>query len=326
MDTCDLNRYLPPLVDMKSSDNRDKAFGDLLQQAAIAGTLRVKSVTLGKTRPTNIHLSAGGSLGNYTFRFIKMDLLGGKASGTFRINLNMAEPAFRLNGRLKGFESDLLATSLHQQKRIKGPMDISADITTGGMTLTDLLRNLNGTVVIKADGLTLYGLDIDAVLKKYEETQNFGLIGIGSFFIIGPFGPLLAAAYENVDAALAIGNIGKGETLAKTLMSDWQIQNGIATTRDVAFSTAENRVAVSGQINIAEQNFNNLIFASIDADGCMKFSQSIHGPFHQPEIEKADFVTKHVFGPFQSLVRKTRKLAGGGCETFYSGRVPHPVR
>ncbi|MDF1590299.1 MAG: AsmA family protein [Desulfobacterales bacterium] len=326
MDTFDLNRYLPSTDRKKNPANRGRIFADLLRQPAIAGTLRIKSVNIGKNRLANIHLNAGGSMGNYTLRFIKMDLMKGKGSGTFRFNLNKAKPAFKLKGLLKGFESDLLATSLQQQKRIKGPMDISADITTSGMTLPEWSRNLNGTVAVKANRLSLSGLDIDAILKKYEETQNFGLIGIGSFFIIGPFGPLLAAAYENVDAALAVGTIGEGESLIKTLISDWQIQNGIASARDVAFSTAQNRVAVSGKINIAAQKFNNLTFASIDTDGCMKFSQTIHGPFHQPQIEKSDFVTKHIFGPFQSLYRKTRKLAGGGCEPFYSGRVPHPDR
>lgn len=326
MDTFDLNRYLPLTDRKKIPDKGDETSGDLLRQAAIAGTLRIKSVNVGKVHLADILLNAGGSMGNYTLRFVKMDLMGGKGSGTFRLNLNKAKPFFRLNGQLKGFESDLLATSLHQQKRIKGPMDISANITTSGMMWTEWSRNLNGTVAVKANRITLDGLDIDAILKKYEETQNFGLIGIGSFFIIGPFGPLLAAAYENVDAALAIGSIGTGKSLVKTLVSEWNIQNGIASARDVAFSTAQNRVAVSGKINIAAQKFNNLIFASIDADGCMKFSQTIHGPFHQPEIEKADFASKHIFGPFQSLYRKARKLAGADCETFYSGRVPHPVR
>jgi len=325
MDTFDLNRYLPLTDRKKIPVKRGGATGDLLRQAAIAGTLRINSVKIGNDRLANIHLNAGGSMGNYTLRFIKMELMGGKGSGTFRLNLNKAKPFFRLNGQLKGLASDLLATSLHQQQRIKGPMDISANITTGGITWTEWSRNLNGTVTVKANKLTLDGLDIDAILKKYEETQNFGLIGIGSFFIIGPFGPLLAAAYENVDAALALGSVGTGKSSVKTLVSEWKLQNGIASTQDVAFSTAQNRVAVTGSINIAAQNFNNLTFASLDADGCMKFSQTINGPFHQPQIEKADFVTKHIFGPFQSLYRKTRKLAGAGCETFYSGKVPHPV-
>jgi len=37
----------------------------------------------------------------------------------------------------------------------------------------------------------LYRFDIDALIPKYERSQNFNLVEAGAFFLAGPFGPAL---------------------------------------------------------------------------------------------------------------------------------------
>ena len=32
----------------------------------------------------------------------------------------------------------------------------------------------------------LYGIDIDELIPKYERSQNFNLVDVGAFFLVGP--------------------------------------------------------------------------------------------------------------------------------------------
>jgi len=44
---------------------------------------------------------------------------------------------------------------------------------------------------LNGENLMLYRFDIDALIPKYERSQNFNLVEAGAFFLAGPFGPAL---------------------------------------------------------------------------------------------------------------------------------------
>ena len=253
-----------------------------------------------------------------------MNMFGGKGRGTCLVDLKKAAPFVRVDYRLSGIRSELAAKAFFNKDTVKGPLNIKANMTTRGMILSDLIKNLSGTLSVKGRGITYSHLDLDRIIEEYEDTQHFGFLDIGSFLIMGPFGPLLTRSYENVDAAVALR---KGKSLIKILSSDWKISKGIATSRDVAFSTPKNRIAVKGNINIVTKQFHNLTAALVDKEGCIKYSQTINGPIHDPETIKASFVGKHIVGPLRQLFIKTKKLLlQNKCEAFYKGAVPHPVK
>lgn len=320
----DLNRYLPSKASSKKRAKQDRFDFGPLRHLVVDGRIQGKALDIGKARIRNFQLGVSGKNGLFTLKLVKMDMFGGKGSGTCFIDLKKAKPFIKVDYRMSGVRSELAAKAFFNKDTVKGPLNIKANMTSRGMTSSDLTKNLSGTLSVKGRRITYSHLDLDRIIEEYEDTQNFGFLDIGSFLIMGPFGPLLTRAYENVDTAVAFR---KGKSLIKILNSDWKISKGIATSRDVAFSTSKNRIAVKGNINLVTKRFHNLTAALIDKEGCIKYSQTINGPIHDPETIKASFVGKHIVGPFRQLFIKTKKfLLQNKCEVFYKGAVPHPVK
>lgn len=64
--------------------------------------------------------------------------------------------------------------------------------------------------------------------------------------------------------------------------------------------------------------------ALIDAKGCIRAQQQIHGHFKKPVLEKPSTL-KSLTGPVVKLLEKLGSLfPGGECEVFYAGSVASP--
>ena len=62
----------------------------------------------------------------------------------------------------------------------------------------------------------------------------------------------------------------------------------------------------------------------IDAKGCIRAQQHIHGDFKKPVLEKPSTL-KSLAGPVARLLKKLGSLfPGGECDVFYAGSVAPP--
>ncbi len=89
-------------------------------------------------------------------------------------------------------------------------------------------------------------------------------------------------------------------------------------------ATKENRIALTGRINFVNERFDDVTIALIDAKGCARVKQKIHGPFQKPVVEKPS-VLMSLAGPALNLLKQARDLVTGeSCPAFYTGSVPAP--
>jgi hypothetical protein len=89
-------------------------------------------------------------------------------------------------------------------------------------------------------------------------------------------------------------------------------------------ATKLNRIALKGRINFVDERFDDVTIALIDARGCARVQQKIHGPFQKPVVEKQN-VLMSLAGPALNLLKQARDLfTDGTCEAFYTGSVPAP--
>ena len=110
------------------------------------------------------------------------------------------------------------------------------------------------------------------------------------------------------------------------LVSDWKVEQGVAQAEDVAFATGKNRVALQGGLDFVTGQFADVTTALIDAKGCVKVKQKIHGSFDKPVIEQPS-VLEALAGPAKKLLKQARDIfPGGKCEVFYAGSVAPPGR
>jgi AsmA protein len=89
-------------------------------------------------------------------------------------------------------------------------------------------------------------------------------------------------------------------------------------------ATKKNRVALKGNIDFVNEQFDDVTIALIDAKGCARVKQKIHGPFQKPVVEKPS-VLMSLAGPTLNLLKQASDLVTGGtAEVFYTGSLPAP--
>ena len=85
----------------------------------------------------------------------------------------------------------------------------------------------------------------------------------------------------------------------------------------------ENRIALKGGLDFVNGQYDEVTVAVIDARGCVKVQQRVHGPFMNPVGEKPS-VLGTLTGPTRTLLRQVKRLLGGKCAVFYAGSVASP--
>ena len=198
-------------------------------------------------------------------------------------------------------------------------MDFSASLSTRGKTADEMKRTADGEVSLRGENLTLDGVDLDRTFSRYEASQSFNLVDVGAFFFAGPFAPLITKGYNFASLFQGSG----GSSRIAVLVSDWEVERGIARAKDVAMTTNENRIALVGNLDFVNERFNDVTVAVVDGEGCAKVRQKIRGPFRKPEVEKVS-ILQSVEGPALNLLKQAKDLFGGKCEVFYAGSVAPP--
>lgn len=216
-------------------------------------------------------------------------------------------------------------------KIIKGGiLNANADLTVKGLDTQTILRNLNGPLALSASNLEIYSIDIDALAKNFEKSNEISLLDVGAFVLAGPLG--IAATKGSNVGMMGLNTLVDTKTAIKQLEARLDIKNGIAHASDVAFATGKTRIAAKGAINLNNNAFENFAIGILDEKNCAKYSQNIKGTLTSPKIEVTKTTISTAINLATSLFGKLKKGAekvvqkedNSKCEPFYNGIVKHP--
>lgn len=247
-------------------------------------------------------------------------LFDGHGSGIIGVDLTDPVPRYTIRTSLSKLRIEEYLKKLSPKKVAEGSMEFSANLSMQGNSAKEMKQTARGEFSVRGENLTLYGHDLDREFARFESSQSFNLVDAGAFFFAGPLGLAVTKGYNFASLFQGSG----GSTSIRKLFSDWKVEHGIAQAKDVAMATEQNRVALKGRINFVDERFDDMTMALIDAQGCARVQQKIHGPFRKPVVEKPN-VLMSLAGPALNLFKDTRDLfTGGECEVFYTGSVPAP--
>ena len=297
-----------------------RAFRDI----SFDGDIRCKTLTINNLILTNLTIRTAAGNGILDINPVSMQIFGGTGKGSIHVDVTGALPRYRVITTLNRFRIEELiqAYSLGKtsRKSMEGTVNFSADLTATGKSMDEVKRSLNGDVSLNGNNLTLHRLDIDALILKYERSQNFNLVDVGAYLLVGPFGPVLTKSY-NFGSVYEESLGGKG--IISKLVSIWKVKNGIAGATDVALATKKYRIAMKGGLNFNNDRFDDVTVAVLDERGCAVYSQKVHGPFRKAKIEKIS-IFKSITGSVSNALKDAWKFVGGECTVFYSGSVAQP--
>jgi len=285
----------------------------LLKSLSLHGMLQAKTVQIGKLRAADLKSGVKGEAGLLLLDPTEVTLFGGSSRGSLKLDLQGSSP--RIQVVQAASQIDLGHVFPGQEQYFSGTVQASLDAQGTGKDLRAITKTTRGHISIRGEHLLIHGWDLDQLIEAYNRTQNVNLIDLGSVLVAGPFGPLLT---KGSDLARLYGGMGKGESEIRKLVSDWEIVDGIATAKDVAFSTVKNTVAFRGDLNLVTGSYQDFFVATVDQQGCAQVKQQITGSFANPHAQ--GFASKSILGPLESTIRGALKLGKPDrCKLFYSG-------
>jgi hypothetical protein len=291
----------------------------LLKNLSFAGKLSCETFRTEEFTATDMKLQVQGREGIFDFDPITMRLFGGHGFGNVRADASGSVPVYRARYQLAQFQIEELFKVLSPKHAGAGSMDFAANLSLRGKSTDELKRSASGEAAVHGENVRLGIGDLDSKFARYESSQSFNLVDVGAFFFAGPIGLGVTKGFNF--ARIFEGS--EGSTMVRTLVSHWQVENGVAHATDVALATPKNRVAMKGALDFVNGQFDDVTVALVDAKGCSSVEQKIHGPFHQPQVEKPS-VLAALAGPARKLRTQAKGLLGGRCEAFYTGSVAPP--
>lgn len=292
---------------------------DLLRRISFSGTAGIGEVRADNLVVTDLKSAVAGKDGILDLNPVAIRLFGGQGSASLRADLSGSVPHYNVRFSLSRFRIEEFFKVLSPKKVAEGAMDLSATLSMRGKTANEMKRTAAGEVSLRGEDIMITGVDFDRVFSRYEASQSFNLIDVGAFFIAGPFAPLITKGYDFASLFRGSG----GSSRIRALVSDWKVERGVARAKDVAMATNENRIALMGSLDFANERFNDVTVAMVDGKGCVMVRQKIRGPFRKPEVEKVS-VLQTAAGPVLKLFKQAKTLFGERCEVFYSGSLAPP--
>ncbi len=267
---------------------------------------------------TDVQISVSGEHGIFKLTPVTMRIMGGQGAGSIDANFTGAAPVYRVHYAATELHVDDLFKSLAPGKVGEGHLDFTTDLSMRGWDADELTRTADGEASLRGKDLDIAVGDLDAKLAHYDSSQNFNLVDVGAFFIVGPIGLVVTKGYNFASIFQGTG----GSTHIRLLVSTWKVENGVARAQDVAMATKANRLALKGALDFVNRNYDDVTVAFLDDKGCARVEQKIRGPFGKPSIEKPNVIVS-LAGPIRRLIAKSKKLFGAKCSVFYDGTV-HP--
>jgi len=295
---------------------------DLIKKISFDGNVSTIKFEAGDYKVSDLSFHTKARKGIFELHSISTSDLHGKEENSVTIDLAGIIPAFKIKYTESGLPIEEMLRKLSQEEVLKGAIDLEINLSMKGTSLDEIKQTLNGDVSIQGEGLIFHGLDIDDVISKFEKSQQFDLLDVGSTFFLGPFGPAITKGSEFAQVYRALQQEKDSEI--QKLICAWNIKNGVAEAADVALSTKKYRIAMVGKLDLVNEQFLDVTLAVLDSKGCAVVSQEMHGSFSNPEINKMSTI-EALMGPVTSILDNTTKiLLWKKCKVFYKGSLEHP--
>ena len=292
--------------------------GGLLSVLSFTGNMECRELNVKDLKMEAVRSGVKIDKGMISLTPLTLNVFGGSGDGDAFADMSKADAIYRLNLKVPKIDFEKFSEYFKTNKVIGGKSDLFVAVTIKERAGLSLLKETDGTLAIEGRNLTIYSMDLDKVLTKYETSQKFNLVDLGAFFVAGPLSTVALKGFRYGD--LFVRTRGGHGTVTK-LVSRWRIKDGKAEALDCALATQHHRVALKGKLNLVSEHYENVTVAILDEKGCAEFKQPISGPFGSPEIGTVSTI-ESVAGPIISLYSKTKRLLGGGkCEVFYKGSV-----
>ena len=270
---------------------------------------------------TNVKVAVAAKAGVFDFDPITVQAYGGLGTAKIRMDRSLDVPTLAISAMLPKFRVEALLKPPASGKSLSGLLTFSANLSMRGTNRLAMRQSAQGDMALSGANLKLNGVDLDQQLKKFELSQSLNLLDLSALLFVGPISLVVTKGVELTSLTKQTG----ANTSIRSVVSRWKVDKGVAHAVDVALTTNENRLAVQGDLNFVNDQYQEIVVALVDASGCAKARQKVTGPFSKPLADQSNILLP--VGPLLKLLDSAKALFSGGrdtCEVFYRGSLPSP--
>jgi AsmA protein len=239
----DLDRYLPkPTTSAAASAGPVPARAEpnislaALRGMDLRGTLKVATLKVMNLKTTGLRLQLKAQNGLAELNPVTASLYGGGFNGRLLADANAGQ---RLGARLdlRGIQIGPLMKDLLDRRPLEGRGNVALDLTTGGSTVSQLKKRLNGTVGVQLGDGAINGVDIAGAMRNAKAKLGGG------------------------------GQEGTAGAQQKTDFSEFsaslKITDGVARNDDLSAKTPLLRLGGAGTVYLAEDRLDYTVKATV---------------------------------------------------------------
>lgn len=270
---------------------------------------------------TDVKFTVVAKQGIFDFDPITVEAYGGHGTAKIRIDRSLDVPTLNVSASLPKFRVEQLLKRPASGKSLSGLLSFSANLSMRGTSQLAIRQSAQGEMSLSGASLSLSGIDLDQQLQKFALSQSLNLLDVSALLFVGPISLVVTKGTEFSGLAKQTN----AKTSIRNVISRWKVEKGVAHATDVALTTSENRVAVHGDLDFVHNQYQGIVVALVDANGCAKARQKIGGSFSKPIADQSNILLP--LGPVLRLLDSAKALFSGGldkCEVFYGGSLPSP--
>ena len=234
--------------------------------------------------------------------------------GSGKFDLSGKQPKISIKSKIVGLKLANLSHEIWDKNLLDGGANGEFKLSFFVGDVHTFKSTLHGFIQLYGEEITLKGYDIDKIALALDPNQRSkGLL----------LGNLIAGAV----------GMSKGESSTlKEVNTRVDIGYSEIQLTDVALSTATNRLALKGTINIVDEKFIDFKAALLDSKGCATFQQKMSGSFAKPSVKVDDATITALSNVVLSFSTKSKaptpsaaKQQDENCTVVYDGVIKHPV-
>jgi hypothetical protein len=279
--------------------------------------LSCSAVKAGKFTGTDLKLHAEEKVGGaLDLQPVTLKAFGTQASGWFRVRLTGDDESYSAALDVPDVQVGNILEDYGFRRFADGKVGLSGKLAYQGRSHKDLIKSVSGDLLFRGDSVSVYGYDLDKLLRKFEKTQKFDLADFLGLFVGNGAG---IVATKGVDYVQLLKYKG-GVSHVHVLIAKVKVADGIVTAQDVAASTDTHRVVAKGAVNLLTDDFEHVTLALVDAKGCAIAQDNMEGPIKKPKMQKP--YLRILAGPVKHIANKAEDaFTKKGCPVFYDGEV-----
>lgn len=286
-----------------------------LQALLFKADLWIDKIKYSKYVASNVAMTLDMKESLATIESLKYTIFDSQIIGSGKVDLSGKLPRISIKHKITDLKLTSLSRELWGSELLEGFANGDLKFIFSLGTITDIKSTLSGFIQLFAEGVVVKGYDVDKILSTFDASKK-DINGTNTI-------TLLSGSLDSFKG---------GNSVLKQINTKVDIGYSEAQLSDVALSTAKNRVALKGALQIIDEKILDVKIGLLDAKGCSTFEQTFIGTFTNPMIkmdEKAitaiiNVAALHLGKGKVIKTLPTPPAPVKNCIPFYEGSIKHP--